>query len=138
MTETIKVTLSGLDAAAGYAKVTLSKSKEFALPQTQAEAQEMLGGSAEKLLAVIQAGMRGIFRDQLAEDNEVAWQDDNGDDFAGTLLSGESEDRFRAHVLSLAKNKIGAKWSDLSADEKRAAKSDAQAVVLAHPEIFSF
>ena len=144
-TTIIKTQKSGYDTASGFKEVTIGKEKEFTLPVDLSEAQAALNGDSAKLMEVIHAGLRGIFAEQLRDDETVPYRVADGNKltdtvFSGTLLDGPAKDQFTAQVLNLAKTSARpfGSWDQKTSEEKSALKSKARTTILTNPSVFGF
>lgn len=141
----IAVRRSGYDTSKGFVKVTVEKAANFTAPSTIEEAQAALNGDTAKLMEVVVAGMRSIFRDQLESDSTKPWFNVadgkiTETQFTGTLLDGPAYDSFTAQVLNLAKTSARpfGSWDSKTSEEKSALKVKARNAILANPAIFGF
>lgn len=130
--EKVQRTVFDLDS---FEEVLLVKEFDYAPVTSIEEAMAKLGNNAAKLLEVINDGLRGEVRNQVADD-PTGWHtfDDEGEmngDFTGTIADQKAVNTL---VLTLAKTVFGFS-KDLDKDAKKASKSAAMEMIKTNPAI---
>lgn len=115
--------------------VTLIKEGEFEPVENTETALARVGNDAKKFIAIINAGLRQYFRDQLADDASKPWNTEDEEGkltvFTGSTLT-ETQSKYLA-AMSLNFAKMQGYSKDKAPEVKKALKAKAMESVLAMP-----
>lgn len=135
LTIPVQDTVFDLDA---FDEVTLGKEVTYATVETVDEALELMGNQSEKLLQVINDGLKAEAR-RVAKNDPTGWHryiDDDTSKGLNGVFAGQPADMSKVNslVLTLAKTVFGF-HKDLSREQKGAAKENAKSMIQNTPAI---
>lgn len=117
--------------------VTVLKRGTFNPPADAKEVMSRIGNDSITFLSILTQGLKDYEKNQL-RDSSAPWmvedEDGNLQPFSGTTITEEKGKQLAANVLNMAKMLFGYS-KEMDRDEKRAAKSKAQDMLLSQPAV---